>query len=151
MTHLSQNSWEPAPRQESIVCSMLLSGKWVFGICIGVPLIFSKNKISFSLFKLRFICTIWNLQVKIDLKALIGKDPGDGKDWRQKEKGTVEDQMVGRHHWLNGWVCANSKRQLRTEEPGLLQSMWLQRVGRYLATEPPQQSGCLACVLGFLF
>ena len=50
------------------------------GICIGVPLIFSENKISFSLFKLRFICTIWNLQVKIDLKALIGKDPGDGKD-----------------------------------------------------------------------
>ena len=59
---------------------MLLSGKRVFGICTGVPLIFSKNKISFSLFKLRFSCTIWNLQVKIDLEAHIGKDPGAGKD-----------------------------------------------------------------------
>ena len=25
---------------------------------------------------------------------LIGKDPDDGKDWRQKEKGLAEDEMV---------------------------------------------------------
>ena len=25
---------------------------------------------------------------------LIGKDPDAGKDWRQEEKGTVEDEMV---------------------------------------------------------
>ena len=25
-----------------------------------------------------------------------------GKDWRQKEKGMAEDEMVGWHHWLNG-------------------------------------------------
>ena len=25
-----------------------------------------------------------------------------GKDWRQEEKGTAEDDMVGWHHWLNG-------------------------------------------------
>ena len=25
---------------------------------------------------------------------LIGKDPDAGKDWRQKEKGTTEDEMV---------------------------------------------------------
>ena len=24
------------------------------------------------------------------------------KDWRQEEKGTTEDEMVGWHHWLNG-------------------------------------------------
>ena len=30
------------------------------------------------------------------------KDPGAGKDWRQEEKGTTEDEMVGWHHWLNG-------------------------------------------------
>ena len=35
-------------------------------------------------------------------KWLIGKDPDAGKDWRQEEKGTTEDGMVGRHHWLNG-------------------------------------------------
>ena len=34
-----------------------------------------------------------------DLKNwLIGKDPGAGNNWRQEEKGTKEDQMVGWHH-----------------------------------------------------
>ena len=33
---------------------------------------------------------------------LIGKDPFAGKDWRREEKGTTEDEMVGKHHWLNG-------------------------------------------------
>ena len=33
---------------------------------------------------------------------LIGKDPDAGKDYRQKEKGTTEDEMVGWHHRLNG-------------------------------------------------
>ena len=33
---------------------------------------------------------------------LLGKDPDDGKDWRQEEKGTTEDEMVGWHHRLNG-------------------------------------------------
>ena len=31
---------------------------------------------------------------------LIRKDPDAGKKWRQ-EKGMREDEMVGRHHWLN--------------------------------------------------
>ena len=33
---------------------------------------------------------------------LIGKDLDAGKDWRQKEKGTAEDEMVRLHHQLNG-------------------------------------------------
>ena len=32
---------------------------------------------------------------------LIGKDPDAGKDRRQEEKGTIEDE-IGWHHWLNG-------------------------------------------------
>ena len=32
---------------------------------------------------------------------LIWKDPDAGKDWRQEEKGTTEDEMVGWHHRLN--------------------------------------------------
>ena len=32
---------------------------------------------------------------------LIRKDPDVGKDWRQEEKGTTEDEMVGCYHWLN--------------------------------------------------
>ena len=39
---------------------------------------------------------------------LIWKDPDAGKDWRQEEKGTTEDEMVGWHHQLDwhgfGWT-----------------------------------------------
>ena len=34
---------------------------------------------------------------------LIWKDPDAGKDWRQEDKGTTEDEMVGWHHWLSGY------------------------------------------------
>ena len=34
---------------------------------------------------------------------LIGKDPDAGKEWRQEEKGTTEDEMVGWHHQLDGY------------------------------------------------
>ena len=33
---------------------------------------------------------------------LVGKEPDAGKDWRQEEKGTSEDKIVGWHHQLNG-------------------------------------------------
>ena len=33
---------------------------------------------------------------------LIGKDLDAGKDWRQEEKGMIEDEMVAWHHWLDG-------------------------------------------------
>ena len=33
---------------------------------------------------------------------LNGKDPDAEEDWRQEEKGTTEDEMVGWHHWLDG-------------------------------------------------
>ena len=33
---------------------------------------------------------------------LTGKDSDAGKDWRQEEKGTIGDKMVGWHHRLNG-------------------------------------------------
>ena len=34
---------------------------------------------------------------------LIGKDPDSGKDWRQEEKGMTEDEIVGWHHWIDGY------------------------------------------------
>ena len=38
-----------------------------------------------------------------DVKSqFIRKDAGPGKDWRQEEKGTTEDEIVGWHHWLDG-------------------------------------------------
>ena len=42
---------------------------------------------------------LWPPDVK---NWLIWKDPDARKDWRQEEKGTTEDKMVGWHHWLNG-------------------------------------------------
>ena len=42
---------------------------------------------------------LWPVDVK---SQLIRKDPDVGADWRQEEKGTTEDEMVGWHHWLNG-------------------------------------------------
>ena len=30
------------------------------------------------------------------------KDPDAGKEWRQEERGTTEDEMVGWYHWLDG-------------------------------------------------
>ena len=38
-----------------------------------------------------------------DVKSLlIGKDPDAGKDRRQEEKGTAEDEMAAWHHQLDG-------------------------------------------------
>ena len=42
---------------------------------------------------------LWPPDVK---NWLTGKDPDAGKDWRQGEKFSAEDEMVGWHHWLNG-------------------------------------------------
>ena len=42
---------------------------------------------------------LWPPDVK---NCLIGKDPDAGKDWRQEEKGTTEDETVWWHHRLNG-------------------------------------------------
>ena len=36
---------------------------------------------------------------------LIWKDPDAGKDWRCEEKGMREDEMVRRHHQLDGHEC----------------------------------------------
>ena len=34
---------------------------------------------------------------------LIRKDPDTGKGWSQEKKGTTEDEVVERHHWLHGY------------------------------------------------
>ena len=45
---------------------------------------------------------IWILWPPDAKNWLIWKDPDAGKDWRQEEKGTTEDEMIGCHHRLNG-------------------------------------------------
>ena len=56
-------------------------------------------------------CSLEGLMLKLkfpilwppDAKSwLTWKDPDPGEDWRQEEKGTTEDEMVGWHHRRNG-------------------------------------------------
>ena len=56
-------------------------------------------------------CSLEGLMLKVKLQYFwppdtkswhIGKDPDAGKDRGQEEKGTLEDEMVGWHHRLNG-------------------------------------------------
>ena len=44
--------------------------------------------------------TLWPPDAK---SQLIRKDSDAGKDWKQEEKGTTEDEMVGWPHWLDGY------------------------------------------------
>ena len=67
---------------------------------------------------------------------LIGKVSDAGRDWRQEDKETIEDEMTGWHHQLNGqefWV--NSGSWWWTGRPGVLRFMGSQRVGHDWATE----------------
>ena len=67
---------------------------------------------------------------------LIREDPDAGKDWRQEEKGTTEDQMVLWHHRLTQWtwVWGDSGSWWWTWRPGMLQFMGWQRVGHDWST-----------------
>ena len=56
-------------------------------------------------------CSLEGLMLKLKLPILwppdaeswlIWKDPDDGKDWGQEEKGTTNDEMAGWHHRLDG-------------------------------------------------
>ena len=67
---------------------------------------------------------------------LIRKDPDVGKDWRQEEKGTSEDEKVGWHHQFNGHELEQALGAWWwTGKPSMLQSVELQRVGHNWMTE----------------
>ena len=66
-------------------------------------------------------------------QLIIEKDPDSGKDWRQKEKGVAEDEMVKWHHRLRR-IWANSRREWKTRSLACC-SPWDLRVRHDLATE----------------
>ena len=66
---------------------------------------------------------------------LIRKDPDAGKDGRQEEKGTTEDEMVGWDHQPNG----HEFEQALGDVEG--QPMGSQRVRHELATEQQCSAG----------
>ena len=79
-------------------------------------------------------CSLEGMMLKLKLQHrplhakrwLIGKDSDARKDWRQKEKGAVEDEIVRQHHGLNGHefeqTLGDSEGQ--TGKPGVLCSPW---------------------------
>ena len=79
---------------------------------------------------------LWSPDAK---SQLIRNDPDSGKDWGQEEKGMTgwDGWMASPTQWT--WVWASSRRWWRTETPGLLQSMGLQRVRHDWANEQQQQ------------
>ena len=90
-------------------------------------------KPTFSLSSFTFIRRLFSSSSLSAMKNwFTGKDSDAWKDWRQEEKGTTEDEMVGWHHQLDG---ASSESWWWTGKPGVLQSMELQRVGHNWATE----------------
>ena len=56
-------------------------------------------------------CSLEGLMLKLKLQYFghliqrvdsLEKDPDAGRDWRQEEKGTTEDEMAGWHHRPDG-------------------------------------------------
>ena len=74
---------------------------------------------------------------------LTGKDPDAGKDWRQKEKGTTEDEMVRRHHRFNGHESEQILDDSARQRSLACCRSWGTRVGHDLGTE--QQNGLKVC------
>ena len=81
---VGEDSWESLGLQESKPVNNKRKQSWIF---IGKTNVKAEAPV------------LWPHDVK---SQLTGKDPAAGKDWRQEEKGTTEDKMVGWHHWLNG-------------------------------------------------
>ena len=77
-------------------------------VCLPSTLEYLKSKANFISSLLTFYFVLeYELPntLATDVKNwLIQKDPDAGKDWRWEEKGTIEDEMVGWHHWLDGHV-----------------------------------------------
>ena len=86
---------------------------------------------------------LWPPHVK---SWLIGKDCDAGRDWRQEETGTIEDEMDGCHHWLDG--CEFEWPPGVGDEQGGLAccNLWGHRVGHDWATELNWKLIFLSCL-----
>ena len=87
--------------------SILYTSKYILCIKIYIyiyyiyfiPICFHTKFIYNVYLYVKHVFIFWPCDAK---SQLIGKYPDARKDWRQKEKGTAEDEIVGWHHWFNG-------------------------------------------------
>ena len=80
---------------------------------------------------------LWPLIAK---NWLTGKELDVGKDRRQEEKGTTEDETVGQHHWLNGHEFEQASGDGEGQGSLACCSPWRHRVGHDWATERQQST-----------
>ena len=77
---------------------------------------------------------LWPPDVK---NWLIGKNPDEGKNWRQ-EKGMTEDEMVGWHHWVNEHEFEQTPRDGEGQGSLACYSPWGHRARHYWVTKQPR-------------
>ena len=66
-----------------------------------------------------------NIQPWIIRKSqLNGKDPDSGEDWRKKEKGVAEDEMVWLHHQLDEHESEQTPRDNKGQRNQVYYSLW---------------------------
>jgi len=77
-------------------------------------------------------------------RQFIKKDPDAGEDWRQEEKGTAEDEMVGWHHQLDGHEFEQTPGDGEGQGSlAMLQSLGSQRIRQnWFATTANLHSQC---------
>ena len=124
---------------------------WCWRRLLRVP--WTARRSNQSILKISPGCLLEGLMLKLKLQYFghlmrrtdsFKKDPDAGKDWGWEEKATIEDEMVGWHHRLNGrrgwdgwmasptqwtWVWVDSGSWWWAGGPGVLRLMGSQRVG----------------------
>ena len=132
--------WDCYPKADTV--SLDLDRLYIFSKVSFTVLKYGHQSLNKWLISCKDWCWSWNSNIWPPNASnwLIGKDPAAGKDWRQEEKGTTEDYMVGWHHdqkdmslrKLQELVMASmslSKLRELVMQPGVLQSLGSQRVG----------------------
>ena len=70
---------------------------------------------------------------------LIANDPDTGRDWGQEEKGITEDEMVEKHHQLNGHEFEQTLGDAKDREAWRAAGRWLTKRRIWLSDWTTQQ------------